>query len=54
MFPSAESSAVLCQAIICIKYFFFLLSRILLLMKPYFEHEIVTKKKKCHYPEKQQ
>lgn len=23
-------------------------------MKPYFEHEIVTKEKKCHYPEKQQ
>lgn len=38
---------VLSKAVICIKHFL-LLRRTLLLVKPYFEHEIVAKEKRCH------
>lgn len=51
MLSSAESSAPL-KAIICIKHFFLLLSRSLLLMKPYLGHEIAADTE-CHYPEEQ-
>lgn len=55
MLSSVESSfptTPVPKAVICIKHFFLLLSRSLLLMKPYLGHEIAADTE-CHYPEEQ-